>query len=508
LLQRHVIEKKFFGLVVTFFRGFFSRLLHPLLELRVHQSFFYHILLIPFTFGNLIIGSKFSAILFASLIFTAFYWVLKKFEIKYSFFWTLLLFAASSAFIFRLILPRAFVLSILLLILDFYLIIKKKYIWLFVLSIFYALTYTASPLILVIGFIYVFIEYFQTKKFDWKLLIYPAAGILIGLIIRPDFPQNFYIIFAQNFYVLFYKLKGVRLNIGAELYPISASLKTNFILLLLFDLGLAFLFVDFIGQRIKKDGLSLIRLYAFLLAIFFGFLTFISHRFFEYWTPFTLLFAAFSFKYISENKYWRSLTAEFLKIARVWPRLKLFIFFIFCLMLTYSGYINASGAITSLKETDFPFDKYQGAGEWLKKNTSPGSIVFNASWDNFPQLFFYAHQNYYLVGMDPTFMYLYDQKLYWFWRNITEQGIICSQPGNECRASAYSEKLSQRREALYKLLKNQFQSEYIFIDNRKFDEQSRQHQIFKKIIEDSSLFEKTYQDEKYLEVMIFQLKDK
>lgn len=474
-------------------------------------SFFYHILLIPFTFGDLIIGSKISAILFASLIFAAFAWILKKFQIKYSFFWTLLLFAASSQFIFRLILPRAFVLSILFLILGFYLITKKKYSWLFILSVFYALTYTASPLILVISFFYLITEYIQTKKFDWKLLVYPAAGILIGLIIRPDFPQNIYTIFVQNFYVLFYKLKGVKLNIGAELYPISANLSDNLILLILFDLSLAFLMIDFIGKRIKKDASSLIRLYTFILALFFCLLTLISQRFFEYWTPFTLFFAAFSFKYISEDRYWRNLIVEFFKVVQKFfaqvRRLKTPTFIGLCLIIIYSGYFNASLTIASLKETDFSFDKYQGAGQWLKKNTLQGSIVFNSSWDNFPQLFFYSHQNYYLVGMDPTFMYLYDQKLYWLWRNMTMEGVVCDQPEEKCPNLVFSEKISQRQQKIYLILKNQFQSEYIFIHNRQWGEKSKIHQTFLKFLENSRLFEKVYQDEKYPEVMIFQLAD-
>ena len=470
-------------------------------------SFFYHILLMPFTYGNLIVGSKIAAILLASLIFVTFYWVLKKLKIKYSFFWTLLFFAASSAFIFRLTLSRAFLLSILFSILGFYLIIKKKYGWLFILSIFYALTYVASPMILVISFIYIVAEYLQIRKFDWKLLFYPFLGILIGLVSRPDFPQNLYNILVQNFYVLFYKFKGIQLGIGAELHVISAPLKTNLILLFLFSLALAFVIIDLIGKRIKKDKLSIIRLYTCFLAIFFCLLTLMSQRFFEYWTPFTILLAAFTFRDISRDKYWRDLARQFLKIiGNFLARLKPFLFVLLCLVIISSGYINVSGAINSIEETVFTFDKYQEASQWLKENTPAQSIIFNVSWDNFPQLFFHNHQNYYIVGMDPTFMYIYDQELFWLWKNITSQGIICSQSEKECPDSVYTEKFSQRGQKIYQIIKNKFQSEYVFIDNRPMSDQSQRHQVFKKLLENSPLFEKVYQSQKYPTVMIFQLK--
>jgi len=231
----------------------FNVLKYTILELYPSdRAFLYHILLIPFTYGNLITGSKISAALLASLIFTLFYWVLKKFKIKYCFCWTSLLFAASSAFIFRLTLSRSLLLSILFLILVFYLIIKRKYGWLFILSVFYSLSYAALAFIPILAFIYILIEYSQTKQFNWKLLLYPVLGILIGLIIRPDFPQSFYNILLQNFYVLFYKLKGVRLDIGEEWYPISVSLKTNLILLVLFSSALTFALIDLVRKELKK----------------------------------------------------------------------------------------------------------------------------------------------------------------------------------------------------------------------------------------------------------------
>jgi hypothetical protein len=469
-------------------------------------SFFHHIFLIPFTYGDLIAGSKIAAVFLAALIFSLFYWILKKSKIKYSLIWTLLLFAASSDFIFRVTLSRAFLLSIIFLILGFYLIINKKYFYLLLLSLIYTLTYTASQLILIIGLIYVLIEYWKTKKFDWRILAYLFAGLLIGLIVRPDFPQNFYTIFIQNFYVIFYKLKGVQLNIGVEMHPISASVKDNLVLIYLFGIGIASMIINFIEKRIKKNKLSIIYIYAFSLSVFFCILTFMSQRFFEYWIPFTVLFAAFTFKYLSRDNYWKRIIAEFIKIFQKkyyflsW--LKYFFLVALGSIIIFFSYANITKAIKSMEENIYPFDKYKGAGEWLKQNTLQNSIVFNANWDNFPQLFFYNHHNRYIVGMDPTFMYVYDKKLYWLWHNITNQGIICSQNIKKCPNSVYTEKISQRGKKIHQIIKDDFQSRYIFIDNR-----NKTHKILKGILVNSPLFKKVYQSPKYPEVIIFQTEE-
>ena len=57
---------------------------------------------------------------------------------------------------------------------------------------------------------------------------------------------------------------------------------------------------------------------------------------------------------------------------------------------------------------------------WLLKNTEPREIVFNADWDDFPFLFFYNQKNYYIVGLDPMYMYKYDKKLYRLYQRITK----------------------------------------------------------------------------------------
>ncbi len=56
-------------------------------------------------------------------------------------------------------------------------------------------------------------------------------------------------------------------------------------------------------------------------------------------------------------------------------------------------------------------------------NTPAGARVFQSDWDVFPRLFFYNTHNTYLVGLDPTYMQLYNPSLYNEWVDATQGRI-------------------------------------------------------------------------------------
>jgi hypothetical protein len=70
-----------------------------------------------------------------------------------------------------------------------------------------------------------------------------------------------------------------------------------------------------------------------------------------------------------------------------------------------------------------PYDLYAGASLWLEENTPAGSRVFQTDWDDFPRLFYYNTHNTYLIGLDPTYMQLYDPELYDLWVLITRGDV-------------------------------------------------------------------------------------
>ena len=87
---------------------------------------------------------------------------------------------------------------------------------------------------------------------------------------------------------------------------------------------------------------------------------------------------------------------------------------------------------------------YKNASEYIKENSSNGDIIFHADWDDFPALFYYNSKNYYLVGLDPTFMYNYDADLYEEWVGITTGKDVGD---------------------LYNKITENFSAKFVFLDN-------------------------------------------
>jgi hypothetical protein len=126
-------------------------------------------------------------------------------------------------------------------------------------------------------------------------------------------------------------------------------------------------------------------------------------------------------------------------------------------------------------ESGLRYDKFQASSNWLKNNTPKGSLVLHSDWDEFPILFYHNSHNHYIVGLDPTFMYEYDQDAYWKWVHITT--------GEE--------------KNLYDIIKNDFQNATVFLE--------KDHGAMDRNLKSDSRFQLMYEDQ---EAKIYQLKEK
>ncbi len=72
-------------------------------------------------------------------------------------------------------------------------------------------------------------------------------------------------------------------------------------------------------------------------------------------------------------------------------------------------------------------DELAKVGEWLRINTEPGEVVFNANWGWFPLLYYHSPKNYYLTGLEPRFSYVFNPSLYWLYDHIGRDGMVCDQ---------------------------------------------------------------------------------
>ncbi len=445
----------------------------------IDHHFLYHVALVPFvTFLDPIVGIKLATATFAALLIIVFYWFLNKFKIKGAFFYSLLTLTLSP-FIFRINLAKAGALSIIILLIGLYFIFNKKYWPLFILSFLYVWTHGSWPLILVLTLFYILadsiietsaaptagirsyalgirklfqhaafhIQHFLRAIFsrsNIKLFFSCFGGLIAGLIINPYFPKNLIFYWHQivKIAVINYQEK---INVGAEWYsyPFGDLIANSSFVFVLLVLSSAIFFINLLKYLENKknipskNGLETLTL-AFL-TLFFLILTLRSRRNVEYFIPFAILLASFSLNqpFSLRGQYWYS-------FQKWWQERKI-LGTILCLYFLFIIPFTAGRNIWSTKklfDSGSPTNKYQGAAEWLENNTPKGAIIFHNDWDDFPSLFYYNAHNYYIAGLDPTFMYDYNKDLHKKWVDIT----------------------TGKQDKISEIVNRDFYAQYVFVD--------------------------------------------
>src|SRR6266540_5385487 len=94
----------------------------------VDHHLLFHVFQMPFTwFGDLRLGAKISAAIFASVAVLSCYWLILRYRIRYPLIWLLALLACSAPFLYRLNMAKAPPFAIIYLIIGIHLLFSKKY---------------------------------------------------------------------------------------------------------------------------------------------------------------------------------------------------------------------------------------------------------------------------------------------------------------------------------------------------------------------------------------------
>ena len=373
----------------------------PLTVLRpsafVDQHFLFHVLLMPFTLGDLRVGAKLAAPLFSALALASIFWLLVTYRVRYRWLWLLPLAAGSEPFLYRMSMTRAPSLSLALLGLGVYVILERRFVYLVFLTFIFVWLYNLFPLILVFAFAHAVTVWLSERRLDFAALYATSLGAALGLVINPYFPKDFVLIFHHAHMLL---AETTAIDVGSEWYPYDTSevlTKSAAVFALYFAALLAFNF--------RKRSSDNPPLFFLLLAAVFLLMSLRWRRFFEYWPPFAVLFAAFTFD------------AELPEFTR---RLRLRLSMV--ALLTVLGAItilNVRAARAEIRDIRDPF-AMRGASAWLATHTPAGSLVFNADWVEFPELFYYNQRNVYVTGLDPRYLFDSQPELWKVYDRITQ----------------------------------------------------------------------------------------
>lgn len=420
----------------------------------------FHILIIPFTyFQDLLQGLRITPwfITVASLLMV--FAALKRLKVRWPLFWVFFFAIASADVLFRLTMLRPHPLSLGLALLLFAYLSpyggssegRQKtdgpLVAVFLISAVSSWIHLSlSWLPLLVVFAVTLLEALNKQGLDWKKPPAVFAGLLAGLLLRPNPLGAAKLAYIQVVQLLLEKQKDLPLRFGRELSPFVWD---NFVdqlipitVLLLIALGI-FLW----WRKLPKTEVRISTWGTLILSVIFAALAFgVARRSNEVFIGFGVIFLALVF-----TNYFPALQ------KKSWQHNLIVMIFISALI--YMPIKNIYRFETYLGNS-FGTSEFKDLSEWLSKNSKPGEIVFNIHWDRFAQLFFYNYNNYYINGMDPIFQYAFNPSLYWkthFFAIDAATAFTCGQI--RCTAKEV--------ETTPKVLKNDFRASYIVVEKRR-----------------------------------------
>lgn len=405
------------------------------------HHFLFHLLQIPFLwFFEPVMAAKIAAIVFATLAIFSVYWILHYYKVDYPLIWFGAIMSCANMFFYRMNMAKAPPLTIIFTIAGMYMLFERKYKWLLPLMFAFVWTYSLFPLLLIAAVIWTVIIAWNERKFEWQPLAYTSAGMVLGNIINPYFPNNL-ILFYEHFITKFKVGSDFAVAVGNEWYSYSGmDLMTHFPVALIAMLIGYILFMPKNGKLPEKATLLLVFATILLAA------QFRSKRFAEYFPPFAILFAAFSWQAFTAKKV-AELPPEFardiepyldaersrsdvimasVKQAAAWTLGIILIFSFMANMLGLQRLGIEYGGLMATISSNEKDERYRAAMEWAtgtdgsgNENIPSGERIFNANWDDFPKLFFLDTKHSYVYGLDPNYLFSQNPDLYKLLTEIT-----------------------------------------------------------------------------------------
>lgn len=225
------------------------------------HHFLFHVVLIPFTFGDLRLGAKWASVIFASLAFLSAWWLMRSQRLPYAELWAVGLLAVSSGFLYRLSITRAQSLSLALLMAGLYWMFTQRYWLLLPLAFVYVWSYDAFPLLGIVALVYGVGVWLVERRVEWKPVAYVAVGVVLGLLINPYFPNDLIFVYRH----LLPKLVGMtEVRVGIEWYPYSTTqlIENSMFGLIAFAAGI-------LGVGLSEKRMDTRTAVAFLLSLVF-----------------------------------------------------------------------------------------------------------------------------------------------------------------------------------------------------------------------------------------------
>lgn len=413
----------------AFFHARFSQLL-PQLGLTRHfrwtqfslwrdsfadKDFLYHLFLLPFCrdAGEPLPGAKVGTVVLALLAVALLYVVLARLKAPWPLAWAALLALGNGAFLHRLLMVRSHVLSISLFLAGLLFLLERRPRALFVVGVLYSLSYSFPVVLLVTAFPVALLDVVGGERRRAAATIGAvAAGLGTGLVVHPYFPENVQTLWTHLRVAAFASApSGAPMGLGDEF-------ERGHVLVLLFQtVGASLPLVVLLGVSLAAwlrkgsapdaEARAAVAVAGTWLAAFFA-----AQRSVEYYVPAAIVAAALLLRGLGRQPEVSALLESGARRRWVTGAGMAAVALLAALLQPLSELQERN---FQLRASPFPTEAawkrnryFDGAGAWLRANLAPRTTVFHLSWDDFPELFYAAPEMNYIVGLDPTFLWVVD----------------------------------------------------------------------------------------------------
>ncbi|MBI4407318.1 MAG: hypothetical protein HY565_02345 [Candidatus Kerfeldbacteria bacterium] len=378
----------------------------------------YHIFLMPFVVGqNPIIGVKVAQVVLATILTVTCYLVLKRWHVPYAAPALVLLYSAYPMLV-RVNLVKASAVAIILFVILLVTLIERRYATAGVITVVYSMThggfFLAALLAVVVWCAEWVVRSVQQQRITWPKptgIVTVGLGMVIGVLLNPYFPANISFLWAQFFQIGVVNYSDT-IEVGAEWYPFALpDLVSVLSILLVLAVGMITIVVTQY-HRVLRD----VRVVSLLLLLPpLVLLTLRSRRFIEYLVPVLWLGLCLvvlpAWQQGVLQRWWATLTR---RLGRWAQALKVYLLLAASFAVVYPFY-----SVVQNFRSQEPLDRLTAATNYLQNQVPAGAVIFHGKWDDFPELFYGDPSHAYIVGLDPTFLYLADQTQYQHWADVS-----------------------------------------------------------------------------------------
>ena len=461
------------------------------------HHFLFHVLLIPFVrmFGMLY-GNQVAAVVFAATCVTGLYVILRGCRFSAPMVWTALALFCSPLII-RLSLGKASPLAILFFLLGLFVMMHdlhrtdrmgeksglvSRLAPGFMIGFLYSwihggwIIVLVSQSILMLGSLLVDRVVLERswivaiKDLAWHVLVMTAVGAIFGTLLHPNFPQN--VLFLKTLlFDISWNVPFQHVRLGDEWQPSTLVELWGGMGVLLSAGGIVlFGLVSASRRPLHVRHAKYAVGFGLLTALFFA-LTLKSRRASEYLIPVFVIWLASLWTLVDAKQCWQILRVTWQELVGKYYR----VLFYFLIVLGFTLVTHDIVGTWRVMHTQVhPFGEYQEAMHAIANRAQPGDRVFHSDWDLFPQLWMLNDRVHFIVGLDPTLLWITDHD----------------------RSDAYRDiALGKTTDGVFEQIHDNFGARFVFLEKIS-------HQTFERTLEADTRFVKIYDDPK---VVVYEL---